>query len=309
MPPAEAMTAGPVVVAGGSGRIGRALVAELVAAGREVVVLSRRGPEGAAPGARGVAWDGRTVGAWAAALEGASAVVNLAGEDIAGGRWTAARKGRLRASRLEPTAALVAAIGHARRPPGALLQASAVGYYGDRRDEPLDESSTPGAGFLADLCVAWEAASAPADGAGVRRILVRTGLVLAREGGALPAMARPFRFGVGGPLGDGRQWLPWIHVADEIGALRFLLEQGGASGPYNLVSPAPLTNEAFSRALARALRRPCLLRAPGAALRLGLGEMAQMLLGGQRVAPRRLLEAGYRFRYPTLDPALADLLG
>lgn len=305
------MTKPKVVVAGGSGRIGRALVAELAGAGYEVVVLSRgaAGTGAERSAARGVAWDGRQVGPWAAELEGAVGVVNLAGEDIAGGRWSARRKRLLLDSRRDSTAAVVAALAGARRRPPVLLQASAVGYYGDRADEPLDEGSRPGSGFLPEVCVAWEEASAPAAALGVRRVVLRTGLVLARDGGALPEMARPFRLGVGGPLGDGRQWMPWIHLADEVGAIRFLLERADASGPFNLVAPEPATNAELSRALARALRRPALLRAPAFALRLALGEMAGMLLGGQRVAPRRLLEAGYRFRFPELAAALADLLG
>lgn len=303
------MTQGKVVVAGGSGRIGGALVAELAAAGYEVVVLSRRPGASGIAGARRVEWDGRSAGAWAAELEAAAGVVNLAGEDIAGGRWTARRKRLLLDSRLATTGALVDAIRQARRRPAALLQASAVGYYGDGGDRELDESSPPGVGFLSGICVAWEEASAPVEALGVRRVLLRTGLVLAREGGALPEMARPFRLGLGGPLGSGRQWMPWIHLADEIGAIRFLLERGDVRGPFNLVAPAPATNEEFSRALARALRRPCLLRAPASALRLALGEMAEMLLAGQRLAPRRLAEAGFPFRFPALDGALADLLG
>lgn len=300
-----------MVVAGGSGRIGRALAAELAGGGFEVVVLSRRAGAAAGdpPGVRRVAWDGRSVAAWSAELEAALGVVNLAGEDIAGGRWSAERKRRLLDSRLASTAALVEALRGARRRPEVLLQGSAIGYYGDRGDEPLDDGSAPGTGFLAETCLAWERASEPAEALGLRRVILRTGLVLARDGGALPEMARPFRFGVGGPLGDGRQWMPWIHLADEVGALRFLLERADARGPFVLVAPEPATNEVFSRALARALGRPCLLRAPAFALRLALGEMAQMLLGGQRLAPRRLLEAGYRFRFPALGPALADLLG
>ena len=302
------MDTGKVVIAGGSGLIGRALAAELAAAGREIVVLSRGRAEGLPGGARAVRWDGRTADGWAGELEGAAAVVNLAGEGIAERRWSAARKRALLDSRLAATAAVVAGLAAARRRPPVLAQASAVGYYGDRGDEGLDEDSPPGIGFLSELADAWERASAAADTLGVRRVLLRTGLVLAREGGALPAMARPFRLGVGGPLGDGRQWMPWIHVADQVGAIRFLIETAGAVGPFNLVAPAPETNAAFSRGLARALGRPCLLRAPGGALRLALGEMAGMLLGGQRLRPRRLLDAGYRFRFPTLAGALADLL-
>lgn len=303
------MTQRKVVLAGGSGRIGRALAAELAAADYEVVVLSRRaGAAGEArAGGRDVAWDGRAVGAWAEELEGAAGVVNLAGEDIAGGRWSPERKRRLLDSRRDSTAAVVAALAGARRRPPVLLQASAVGYYGDRGDELLDESSAPGTGFLPEICVAWEEASAPVEALGVRRVVLRTGLVLARDGGALPAMARPFRLGVGGPLGDGRQWMPWIHLADEVGAIRYLLERDDARGPFNLVAPEPATNAELGRALARALHRPALLRAPAFALRLALGEMAGLLLGGQRLAPSRLLAVGYRFRFPALAPALADL--
>jgi uncharacterized protein (TIGR01777 family) len=301
-----------VVIAGGSGLIGRALARELAAAGREVIVLSRGAPGGAGADREGVRterWDGRTVGGWAAALEGAAAVVNLAGAGIADRRWTPARKRVLLASRLEPTAALVTALAAARHRPAVLLQASAVGFYGDRGDQPLDESAAAGAGFLAETCRAWEAASAAVERLGVRRVLLRTGVVLARDGGALPRMALPFRLGVGGRLGDGRQWLPWIHVVDQLAAMRFLLDAEGTAGPYNLVAPAPATNAEFSRSLARALGRPCLLGAPRFALELALGEMAAMLLGGQRLAPRRLLEAGYRFRHPALEGALAELFG
>jgi uncharacterized protein (TIGR01777 family) len=300
-----------VVLAGGSGRIGGALAAALAAAGYEVVVLSRAPRVGAeaAPGVRRVGWDGRTAGTWVAELGGARAVVNLAGADIAGGRWTAARKRLLLDSRLEPTAALVEGLRRAGGERPALIQASAVGFYGDRGDEPLDEDSPPGSGFLSETCVAWEQASEPAEALGARRVLLRTGLVLAADGGALPAMARPFRLGVGGPVGGGRQWMPWIHLADEVGAIQFLIESDAARGPFNLVAPAPRTNAEFSRALARALHRPGLLRVPRVALRLALGEMADLLLGGQRAAPRRLIAGGCRFRYPELGPALADLLG
>jgi uncharacterized protein (TIGR01777 family) len=300
---------GRVVIAGGSGLIGTALAGELVAAGREVVVLSRD-PASVAPpaGARAVAWDGRTAGPWTAELEAALAVVNLAGAGIADRRWTAERKRRLRSSRLEPTAALVAAIAAARTPPRTLVQASGVGFYGDRGDEPVTEETGPGSGFMPELARAWEAASDPVVERRVRRVVVRSGIVLAREGGALPKMARPFRLGLGARLGSGRQWFPWIHVADEVGAIRFLIDDPRASGPFNLVAPEPATNAAFSRALARTLRRPLLLAVPSPALRLLFGEVAGELLEGQRAAPRRLLAAGYRFGFPEVGGALADLL-
>jgi len=300
--------AGKIVVAGGTGLIGSALTASLLERGHEVVVLSRSAGSSVAGGPRRVRWDARTVGEWAEELEGAHAVVNLCGAGIADRRWTDARKRVLESSRVEPTHALVAAMAGREERPRLLAQASAVGYYGDRGDEALDEGAAPGSGYLAELARTWEEASAGVEALGVRRVLLRTGVVLAREGGALPVMARPFRFGVGGPLGDGRQWLPWIHLEDEIGAIRFLLERPEATGPFNLVAPNPETNGSLSRELASALRRPNLLRAPAFAMRVALGEMAQMVLGGQRLAPRRLLEAGYSFRFPELSAALADLL-
>jgi len=297
-----------IVVAGGSGLIGSALTASLLEGGHEVVVLSRSGGAQTADGARRVRWDARTVGDWARELEGAHAVVNLCGAGMADRRWSEGRKRLLEASRIEPTRALLEAFAGLRERPRLLAQASAVGFYGDRGDAALDESAAAGSGYLAELARAWEEASAGVEALGVRRVLLRTGVVLAREGGALPVMARPFRFGVGGPLGDGRQWMPWIHVDDEVGAIRFLLDRAEAAGPFNLVAPNPETNATLSGELARALHRPNLLRAPAFAMRLALGEMAEMVLGGQRLAPRRLLEAGYSFRFPSLSAALADLL-
>lgn len=297
-----------IVVAGGTGLIGSALVASLLERGDDVVVLSRSAAPARPEAPRHVRWDGRSLGEWARELEGAAAVVNLCGAGIADRRWTAARKRVLESSRLEPTRALVAAIAAASARPRVLAQGSAVGFYGNRGDEAIDERSAPGSGYLSELSLEWEAASAGVEAAGVRRVLLRTGIVLARDGGALPVMARPFRFGVGGPLGDGEQWMPWIHLDDEIAAIRFLLDRADASGPYNLAAPEPVTNATLSRELAKALHRPNLLRAPAFAMRLALGEMAEMVLGGQRAAPHRLLEAGFPFRFVALAPALADLL-
>lgn len=299
-----------VIVTGGTGFIGRALCARLVAAGHDVTVLSRA-PERAAdlPRVRLAAWDGVSVEPLGPLLAGAAAVVHLAGESIAGGRWTAARKRRIRASRVDSSAALAAAILALPQPPAVLLQASAVGYYGSRGDEELDESSPPGEGFLAEVCRQWEAASAAVEDRGVRRPLARTGVVLAPGGGALPAMARPVRWFCGGPLGGGRQWLPWIHLDDELRALLFLLEHPTASGPFNLTAPQPLRQRAFVEALGRVLSRPSSLPAPELALRLALGEMSELLLASQRVRPARLLELGFRFRFSAAAQALGDLLG
>ncbi len=290
-----------VVVAGGTGFIGRALRAALEAAGHEAVVLSRS----AGPGR--VVWDGETQGPWTAALEGSGAVVNLAGASVAGGRWTEARKRLLAQSRLLPTRALVTALSGLKERPGVLVSASAVGYYGDRGDEELSERSGPGAGFLARLCVDWELEARKAAGYGARVVLLRTGIVLGKGGGALAKMLTPFRLGLGGPLGSGTQWMPWISLEDEVGLILHLLERE-VSGPVNAAAPSPVTNQGFSAALGRALRRPALLRAPAFALRLALGEMSSLLLGGQKVRPEKALESGYRFKHPELAAALEACL-
>lgn len=301
---------GKVILAGGSGLIGRALAAELVRAGAEVVVLTRSDNDrGLPPGARAVRWDGRSATGWARECEGAEAVVNLAGENVADGRWTAERKRRLESSRVEPTRAIVEAVRSARVPPRALLQGSAVGFYGDGGETALDETSPRGDGFLPGLSERWEEASVPVEALGVRRVLLRTGVVLARDGGALAKMLLPFRLGFGGPLGGGRQWFPWIHLDDEVGAIRFLLERRDLAGAFNLVAPEPARQGELARALGRALRRPAIAPVPGALLRLAVGEMAEVLLAGQRVTPARLVGAGYRFAFPHLDAALADLVG
>lgn len=299
-----------VVITGGTGLIGRALAAELAGAGHEVVVTSRSpgSVRGLPAGVEPVEWDTASAGRLAALIDGADAVVHLVGEGIADGRWTAERKRRILDSRVRSTAAVVEAMAAVGSRPGVLLQSSAVGYYGARGDEEITEESGPGDGFLADVCVAWEEASAPAGDLGVRRVVLRTGLVLSMDGGALPPMALPFKLFVGGPVASGRQWMPWIHEEDEVGATRFLLEEPSASGPYNLTAPEPARNRDFGRALGRALRRPSLLPVPALALRLLYGEMATLLTGGQRAVPRRLEQAGYTFRHPDLAAALADLL-
>lgn len=298
-----------VIITGGTGLIGRALAGELVAAGYPVVVLSRR-PEaarGLPAGAEVVGWDGRTADGWGHLADGAWGIVNLAGESLSR-RWSAERKRRIGESRLNAGQAVVQAVEGARVKPRVVVQSSGIGYYGPRGDEELTEDAPPGRDWLSRLAVAWEASTAPVEAHGVRRAVVRSGVVLSLAGGALPRMMLPFRFFAGGPLGNGRQWLPWIHVADEARAIRFLLESEAASGPYNLAAPQPLTNAQFSRLLGRAMRRPSWLPVPAPALRLLLGEMSIILLTGQRAAPRRLQEAGFSFRFPRLEEALADLL-
>lgn len=292
-----------IVIAGGSGFLGRSLTAALTEAGHAVVVLSRQ-PAAAGP-VRTAAWrpDG-TVGPWAAEINGAGAVVNLAGESIAGARWTAAHKQRVLDSRLRATRSLVAAIAGAATPPPVFVSGSAVGYYGPLDDRRVTEDAAPGGDFLAGVCVQWEAEAARA-AERTRVVCVRTGLVLERDGGALPPMLPPFWFGVGGPVGSGRQYWPWIHRQDWIGLVRFAIDNPAVSGPFNVTAPQPVRNAAFAKALGRALHRPAFLPAPGFALRLLLGEMAEaLILSGQNAVPAKAERLGYTFRYPELDGAL-----
>lgn len=289
-----------IVVAGGTGFLGRPLVERLERDGHEVRVLSRR-----PAAARDRAWtpDG-SVGPWAAALDGADAVVNLAGESIAEGRWTAARKLQIRESRIRATRSLVAAIQQAARKPEVFLSGSAVGYYGPRGEEPLDEDAPAGADFLASVCVEWEAEAVRA-AASTRVVLLRTGIALEKDGGALPQMALPFKLFAGGPVGSGRQYYSWIHRSDWVGLVTGALRSNSIAGPLNLTAPTPVPNREFARTLGRVLRRPAFVPAPAFALRIALGEMADaLLLSGQRVLPARAGAGGFRFEYPTLEPAL-----
>jgi len=298
-----------VVITGGTGLIGSALARELGGAGHDVVVLTRdAGKVGALPGVRAAQWDGRTPAGWGPLLDADTVIVHLAGESIASGRWTEDRKRRIRDSRVGSGKAILQAIREAAAKPRALLQGSAVGYYGPRGDEVIKEDAAPGNDFLADVCREWEESTAEVETLGVRRAVLRTGVVLARDGGALPKMTLPFKMMAGGHLGNGRQWFPWIHLDDEVGAIRFLAESPEARGAFNLTAPNPVTNRELTRILAGVLHRPGFMPAPAFALRLALGEMADMLLNGQRVVPSRLLELGYRFKYPDAEPALRSLL-
>lgn len=299
-----------VLISGATGLVGRRLVPALASSGIAVRILSRDPSRAASelPGARAHGWDGRQ---WPAeALSGAHAVVHLAGEPVFAGPLTASRRARIRDSRVASTAALVdalEALPESARPQ-TLLCASAVGYYGSRGDAVLDETASPGSGFLAEVCVDWEAAAERATALGMRVVRLRIGIVLAREGGALPLMAIPFRLGLGGPLGDGQQWVPWIHAEDLVRLAVYLLDDAQISGPVNAVSPDPVRNEVLSQAIARALHRPSLLRVPAFALRLGLGDLANELLGSRRCVPRRAEEAGFGFSHPSLEDALAEEL-
>lgn len=300
-----------IIIPGGTGLIGRPLATQLAEAGHEVVVLSRH-PErvtGMAQGVQVVGWDARSAAGWGQLAEGAGAIVNLAGAGVAEGRWTAARKELIRSSRTAAGAAVTEAVRQATVKPGLVVQAAAVGYYGPCGDELLSEDAPSGQDFLAGVCRDWEASTAAVEALGVRRVVLRTGIVLSTAGGALPKMALPFKLFAGGPIGSGRQWLPWIHMADEIGAIRFLLDNPEAQGVFNLSAPNPLTNRDFGRALGRALGRPALIPAPAFAMKLLFGEMSTVLLDGQRVLPTHLTALGYTFRFPTADAALGDLYG
>ncbi|HVX65740.1 MAG TPA: TIGR01777 family oxidoreductase [Bryobacteraceae bacterium] len=275
-----------IALTGSSGFMGRALTARLETGGHRVLPLRLRE---------------------APAVPPCDAVVHLAGEPIAQ-RWTAAAKQRIRESRVEATRALVAQLAKLERTPRVLVAASAIGIYGSRGDEVLTEASAPGSDFLAELCVAWEQAAREAAAFGVRVVSVRFGIVLGREGGALARMLLPFRLGVGGRLGSGRQWMSWIHLEDALGLVEFALGADRVSGPLNATAPNPVTNAEFTRRLAAALHRPAFTPAPAFALKLMFGEMAGMLLDSQRVEPHAALAAGYAFRYPDLGPALRRLL-
>lgn len=299
------------IITGGTGLIGRALATELVARGHEVIVLSRSpGQARSLPnGVRAEQWDGRSAAGWGSLAEGATAIVNLAGENLAAGRWTGERKQVIRESRLQAGQAVIDAVMGAARKPRVVIQASAVGYYGPRGDDFVTEETPPGSDFLARLCVDWESSTALVEAMGVRRAIIRTGLVLSRESGALPRLVLPFRFFVGGPMGSGNQWYPWIHIADEVAAIAFLIEHETARGPFNLTAPYPETNRRFARALGQVLGRPASLPTPGFVLQLALGEMATVVLEGQRAVPERLSAHGFDFRFSELEPALRNVLG
>lgn len=294
-----------VVIAGGTGLIGRALAAACASRGYAAVVLSRRPAPGDPPS---FVWDGANSGPWQEALEGADAVVNLAGENVAAGRWTPARKKALRDSRINSTRALVAAISTAKQRPKVFVNSSATGYYGDRGEDSIDEGSAPGADFLARLCVDWEREAQVAEPLGIRTICLRTGIVLSRGGGALAKMLPIFKLGLGGRLGAGAQWMSWIAIDDLTDLLLYALSHDLA-GPINGTAPNPVTNKDFTAALARVVGRPAFLPAPALALRLALGEMSGMLLGGQKVMPKKALESGFVFKHPQVEAAIRAALG
>jgi uncharacterized protein (TIGR01777 family) len=307
-----------VVIAGGTGFLGDALAWTWAEESHDVRVLTRSLPPGQAqhesgtgkPGITRIGWtaDGHA-GSLARELEDASVVVNLAGESIGRGRWSAARKQALRDSRILATRSLVSALAETANPPATFISGSGIGYYGDRGPEPLTESSPPGDDFLAHLCVEWEAEAQRAAAPSLRIVLLRTGLVLEKSGGALPQMMRPFRFFAGGRIGSGRQYMPWVHRLDWIEMVRWIVDTPAVTGPLNVTAPHPVTNAEFARALGRAMHRPAFAPTPMFAVKLVIGEMADSAFASQRALPGQPLAYGYHFRYPEIDIAFRGIFG
>jgi uncharacterized protein (TIGR01777 family) len=300
-----------IVVTGGTGFIGRPLCASLCQEGHRVTLLTRRKEEAlrlCGSTVTAVEWNGREAGAWERCLEGADAVVNLAGAPIAEGRWTDDRKQLLTESRVLTTRLLVEAMSRRTSKPRTLISASGIGYYGASDDRVLDEGATRGEGFLADLCLAWEAEALRTAEFGVRVVLLRTGMVLELDGGALPKMLLPFQFFAGGPIMPGTQWVSWIHRRDHIGLIQWILTTPGVSGPVNAVAPEAVTMYRFCEVLGQVLQRPSWLPVPGFALQVALGELGTLMTTGQRIHPMKALSCGYVFQYPKLEPALQAIL-
>ncbi|HEY0365808.1 MAG TPA: TIGR01777 family oxidoreductase [Pyrinomonadaceae bacterium] len=294
-----------ILVSGSHGLVGKTLITSLMADRHEIFRLVRNKP--AAPGE--IEWDLNQGTIDVAALEALDAVVHLAGESIASGRWTDEKKRTIRDSRVLGTVLLSDALARLSRPPSVFLSASAIGYYGDRGDELLTEKSAAGTDFLANVCTAWENATGRAAEKGIRTVHMRFGIILDAKEGALAKMLTPFRMGIGGRIGDGKQWMSWIAIEDVVNGLKFLIEDKSASGPVNFVAPNPATNAEFTKALGRVLSKPTLIPVPEFGVRLAFGEMADaLLLSSQRVKPGVLMERGFQFRWPTLDSALTHIL-
>lgn len=299
---------GKIVVSGGTGLIGRLLTKNLLRDGYEVVVLSRRsGTISTGIDFRQVHWDGKSLGAWKDELEGAEAVVSLAGENIGAGLWTKARKDRILQSRLDSGYALVSAIKECKNKPGLFIQASAIGIYGTSETEEFCEGSPPGNDYLANIGKQWEESTKPVELMDVKRAIIRTGIVLDLHEGALSKVMLPFRLFVGGRLGSGRQWFSWIHPQDEVDAIIQIIKTK-AVGVFNLTAPRPIRNSDLAKIIGKLLHRPNWFPIPAFALRLILGEMSTLVLEGQKVLPNRLLDSGYQFHFGNFEDALRDLL-
>ena len=302
-----------VIITGGTGFLGRALAQALPENEYELIALTRQPDKhkNLPNGMRAVQWDGRTAEGWGDLANGAYAIVNLAGESIGYPPlpWSAARKQKIRESRINAGQAVLAAVRATTEKPRVVIQSSAVGYYGSHGDTVITEEVPVGNDFLAQVCKDWEASTAEIGSLGVRRVVIRTGLTLAKKEGVLPMFMLPFKFFVGGPLGSGKQYTPWIHVADHVAAVRLLMDNVTLRGAFNLATPNPVTNAEFNRTLGKVMGRPSWMPAPEIALKLALGEMAdQLLLTSQRIAPKRLQEAGFKFQFTDAETALRDVL-
>jgi uncharacterized protein (TIGR01777 family) len=301
-----------IIVTGATGFIGKALCFRLLKEGYEVIALSRnkeKGEKALGTQVKVVEWDGRSSQGWQDYANGAHAVVNLAGENIGAGRWTSKRKKAILQSRLDAGRAVVEAVNSVEKKPGVIIQASAIGYYGSRRDEIVDESSSPGKGFLVEVVKQWEFSTKEVESQKIRRAIIRSGVVLGKEGGVFLRLVKPFRFFVGGHLGSGEQWFSWIHLEDEVNAILFIIKREDLSGIFNLAAPHQMIQKDFVRIMGKITKRPSWLPVPGFVLRTIFGEMAkETLLSGQRVSPKRLLDGGYRFLYPEAELALMEIL-
>ena len=299
-----------IIIAGGTGFIGTALINDLTASGHHVTLLTRnaqrvqRHSSGLLDAEQ---WDGATIGAWSQRLDGVDAVINLTGESIGGKRWSFKQKELLTTSRLNSTNAIVQAIGHATKKPEVLISASAVGYYGNVEDRDVAEDFPCGKDFLATLCKQWEESAMAAKKFGVRVVTPRIGVVLERDGGALKKMLLPFSLFAGGPLGSGKQWFPWVHRDDVVGAFRFALSERSLSGPVNVAAPEYVNMKQFCAALGTVMHRPSWAPVPAVILQMMLGEMSTIVLTGQKVVPQKLLQMKFPFKYPSLVPALQSI--
>jgi uncharacterized protein len=300
-----------VIITGGTGLIGRALTDRLAGDGHEILILSRSGtrPDGLPPEARVVKWDSRTGEGWSSELADTDILLNLAGSNLSGGRWTESRKRLIRDSRVNAGNAVIDGVKRSGHVPKLLIQASGISYYGHQEHGFVDESSPPGDDFLASVCVEWEETTKPIEDLGARRIIIRTGPVLNTDDGALPPISMPFHLFLGGRTGSGRQGLSWIHLEDEVEAIRFLMEHEGIEGPVNLCAPNPVSNQQFAAAVGRVMNRPSIFPVPAFVLRTLLGEVSDTVLLGQFAVPKRLTDAGYKFQFPDIDTALQDLIG
>jgi uncharacterized protein len=299
-----------VLIPGGTGLLGTALSAQLLAEGHQVWVLSRNpNPPLVSAALQTALWDGKTATGWGYLVEKMDAIINLAGENIGARRWSQARKEQIRMSRINAGQAICEAVQKAINKPQVLVQASGIGAYGPSGDLWLDETAGYGEDFQSKVCLVWEASTQPVEAMGVRRVVMRTGLVMTRQGGWMQPLTTAYRLYACGPLGSGRQWWSWIHLADYVRGVIHFLNHPETSGTYNLAAPTPVQMDAFGRELARVLHRPYWAPAPGFALKLGLGEMSDLILFGQRVSSQKVIDSGYSYRYATLRPALEDLFG